>query len=123
MGRLVLWAVVGVVMAVVGYSALAASRAREGVPPPAPSPEAPSPCWVVSYDLAPNGRTVQAVVVCRAAGQYRVAVEAEGEGQRGSGQVVARLPQDAPTVVSIPLSSPLPPDASSYRVRFEVTGM
>ncbi|GBD11823.1 hypothetical protein HRbin23_01502 [bacterium HR23] len=125
MRRLVLWLVIGGVVALVGYSAVAASRAQRPSLPSAPAPQgpSPSPCRVPSYDLSPSGGAVQAVVVCTAGGRYQISVEASAEGRRASGQVTVRLLKDSPTAVSIPLAPPLPAGATTYSVRFQVRGV
>ncbi|MCS7207123.1 MAG: hypothetical protein NZ951_04200 [Dehalococcoidia bacterium] len=124
MRGVVLWLVIGGVMAVVGYSALVATRAqRPEVPAPQPVAGAPSPCQVTSYDLSPTGAAVQAVVVCSAGGRYQVAAEAAAGSIQAKGHVVVRVLKDAPTAVSIPLMPSLPPTALTYSVRFTVRGM
>lgn len=124
MRRAIVWLVIGGVVALVGYSAVAASRAqRPPLPSAPPVAGVPSPCQVVSYDMATSGAAVLAVVVCTAGGRYQVSAEADAEGRKGKGQVVVRLMKDAPTAVSIPLSPALPPGALSYTVRFSVKGV
>lgn len=122
MRRTLVWLVIGTMVALVGYSAIEASRARRPTLPAAPAP-VQSPCQVVSYDISPGGSAVLAVVVCTAGGRYQVSAEGTGDGIKGSGQAVVRLLPQAPTAVSIPLSPRLPPDATTYTVRFQVRGM
>ncbi|MFN3975423.1 MAG: hypothetical protein ACK4K2_09180 [Dehalococcoidia bacterium] len=122
MRRLVMWLIIVGVVGLVGYSAIEASRAQRPALPTAPAP-APSPCQVVSYDISPGGSAVLAVVMCVSGGRYQVSAEGMADGSKASGQAVVRLLPQAPTAISIPLSPRLPPDATTYTVRFRVMGM